>query len=110
MVVYTMGDRKYGVVDGKQRLTTIMILLSVVRDALDREKLTNQANGLHKLIERENIENHREFVLQTESSYPYFQDEILSREPGNLNADVRREEERIQSAHQRSEERRVGKE
>jgi len=100
MVVYTMGDRKYGVVDGKQRLTTIMILLSVVRDALDREKLTNQANGLHKLIERENIENHREFVLQTESSYPYFQDEILSREPGNLNADVRREEERIQSAHQ----------
>lgn len=100
MVVYTMGERKFGVVDGQQRLTTIMILLSVVRDALDRSDLHDQANGLHKLIERENIENHREFVLQTETSYPYFQSKILSRDQSSVNAKIRKEEERIQKGHQ----------
>lgn len=99
MVVYTLGDRKYGVVDGQQRLTTIMILLSVVRDALEKAGLKESSNGLHKLIERENIENQKEFVLQTESSYPYFQDRILSRDSDKLNVNIHKEEERIQEAH-----------
>lgn len=100
MVVYTISDRKYGVVDGQQRLTTIMILLSVVRDALKESGLIEQSNGLHKLIERENIENQKEFVLQTETSYPFFQDQILNGDPSELNIEVHKEEERIQKAHQ----------
>lgn len=99
MVVYTLGDRRFGVVDGQQRLTTIMILLSVLRDRLEDEGFQAQADGLHKLIERENIENDKEFVLQTQTSYPYFQDQILSRGNGELQPDLHDEEERIQAAH-----------
>jgi uncharacterized protein with ParB-like and HNH nuclease domain len=100
MVVYTLGERKFGVVDGQQRLTTIMILLSVVRDRLEERGFKDQADGLHKLIERENIENQKEFVLQTQTSYPYFQDRVLSRDESELQSELHQEEERIQKAHQ----------
>lgn len=100
MVMYTIGDRKFGIVDGQQRLTTIVILLSAVRNALAKSALEDQANGLHKLIERENIDNKREYVLQTEGSYPYFQDQVLSREPPELDAKIHNEEERIKRAYE----------
>jgi hypothetical protein len=100
MVVYTLSQRKFGVVDGQQRLTTIMILLSVIRDTLEEKGFKDQANGLHKLIERENIENQKEFVLQTQTSYPYFQDQVLTRDASELKLDLHKEEERIQKAHQ----------
>lgn len=100
MVVYTMGDRRFGVVDGQQRLTTIMILLSVIRDALNQAGFVDQSNGLHKLIERENIENQREFILQTETSYPYFQDHILSQDPPETDSKAHKEEDRIKQAHE----------
>ncbi|MFA1682265.1 DUF262 domain-containing protein [Achromobacter dolens] len=98
MVVYTFSG-KLGVVDGQQRLTTIMILMSCLRDALSENGFLDQANGLHKLIERENIENQKEFVLQTQTSYPYFQAHILSQDPGDVPAKMHREEDRIRDAH-----------
>lgn len=99
MVVYKMADRKYGVVDGQQRLTTITILLCVVRDVLTAEGLGDQAKGLHRLIERENINNESEFVLQTESSYPYFQEYIQKIEEPDLATEIHREERNLQAAH-----------
>lgn len=99
MVVYKMADRKYGVVDGQQRLTTITILLCVIRDVLEAEGHGDQAKGLHRLIERENINNEAEFVLQTESSYPYFQEYIQKSEDPDLEAEIHREERNLQSAH-----------
>jgi uncharacterized protein with ParB-like and HNH nuclease domain len=99
MVMYTIGDRRFGVVDGQQRLTTIVILLSALRNALEKAGLKNQASGLHKLIERENIDNKTEYVLQTESSYPYFQTHVLSREPAEIEAKIHDEEERIRRAY-----------
>ncbi|WP_447981957.1 DUF262 domain-containing protein [Achromobacter kerstersii] len=98
MVVYTFSG-KLGVVDGQQRLTTIMILMSCLRDALAINGFKDQAEGLHKLIERENIENQKEFVLQTQTSYPYFQAQVLSQEPSNVPAKSHREEDRIRDAH-----------
>ena len=98
MVVYTLSG-KLGVVDGQQRLTTIMILLSCLRDSLAEHGFKDQSEGLHKLIERENIENQKEFVLQTQTSYPYFQDKVLSQESTGISIKIHKEEERIKSAH-----------
>lgn len=99
MVVYKVADRKYGVVDGQQRLTTITILLCVIRDILSAEGHADQAKGLHRLVERENINNESEFVLQTESSYPYFQEYIQKAEEPDLKAEIHQEERSLQAAH-----------
>jgi hypothetical protein len=65
-----------GVVDGQQRLTTITLLLCALRNAFQAEGFPNLAKGIHGLIERTDISNQRFYVLQTETSYPYFQERI----------------------------------
>lgn len=52
MVVYKDGKQRYGVVDGQQRLTTITILLSVLREKLAEVEFTDLAQGVNGLIER----------------------------------------------------------
>jgi hypothetical protein len=51
------------------------------------------------LVERQNINNESEFVLQTESSYPYFQEYIQKAEEPDLRAEVHQEEQTLQAAH-----------
>ena len=97
MVVYQLLGR-LGVVDGQQRLTTIMILLASLRDTLEKNGFSDQASGLHKLIERENIENKLEFVLNTQTSYPFLQDNVLSAKSQSIPAKVGIEEESIKAA------------
>jgi uncharacterized protein with ParB-like and HNH nuclease domain len=65
-----------GVVDGQQRLTTITLLLCALRNAFQDEGFSNLANGVHGLIERTDISDKLYYVLQTETSYPYFQEHI----------------------------------
>jgi uncharacterized protein with ParB-like and HNH nuclease domain len=65
-----------GVVDGQQRLTTITLLLCALRNSFKKEGFDNLANGIHNLIERKDISNKLHYVLQTETSYPYFQEHI----------------------------------
>ncbi len=65
-----------GVVDGQQRVTTITLLLCALRNAFKAESLTHLAKGVHNLIERTDISNDKFYVLQTETSYPYFQEHI----------------------------------
>jgi hypothetical protein len=76
MVVFKVGNQRFGLVDGQQRLTTITILLCVLRNTLDQLGFTDFARGIHGLIERRNIDNQPEYILTTESSYPFFQDYI----------------------------------
>jgi len=98
MVVYKVGRSSAAVVDGQQRLTTITILLCAIREGfkvLDRPDL---ADGLQAYIEQRNRENETEYVLQTETSFPFLQEEVLKNGPADAPYDIGREEEAIARA------------
>jgi len=100
MVVYLSGRQLFGVVDGQQRLTTITILLCVIRDFFLENQNEELAKGLHQLIERFDRDNVGSFVLKTETSYPYFQDSIQSISAPALDILPGAEELRIEAAYQ----------
>ncbi|WAC93485.1 DUF262 domain-containing protein [Mycobacterium sp. Aquia_213] len=72
MVLFQSTHGLQGIVDGQQRLTTITLLLCILRDELERVGLTDEGAGLHNLIERRSVlDNKSHFVLQTDESSPY---------------------------------------
>lgn len=77
MVAYREGKQEFSVVDGQQRLTTITLLLCAIRDGFKKLGEQDLAEGLHQLIERKNRSNRNEYVLRTETSFPYLQERIL---------------------------------
>lgn len=93
-VVYKDGDC-LAIVDGQQRVTTCIILLSCIRDQLKLNGGKDLAEGLHELIERRDINNKKRFTLETESSYPYLQHKIMSNNPTNQSIEIGSEEELI---------------
>ena len=88
-----------GIVDGQQRITPITLLLCALRNALKKEGFSSLAKGLHGLIERADISDQLFYVLQTETSYPYFQEHIqkFGGKPG-APADAGPEEELLKQA------------
>lgn len=74
--VFYQDNDILGVVDGQQRLTTITLMLCALRDVMQEEQLRDLAKGVHFLIERPNIKNEKYYVLQPETSYPFFQEHI----------------------------------
>ena len=98
MVVFKDGSQRYGVVDGQQRLTTITVLLAVIRDRLKKLGFSDLAQGIQNLIERKNIDNKPEFIISTETSYPFFQEHILKFGKPEIECKKMREEENLRGA------------
>lgn len=73
IVVFPSTHGAYGVVDGQQRLTTLTLLLCVLRDAL---RSTGQADaaaeGLQNLVERPSVlDNATHYVIQVDEVSDY---------------------------------------
>lgn len=98
MVVYQSKKPYFGIVDGQQRLTTITLILSALRNAFLKIGENNLAKGIHKYIEKANIDNEDEFVLKAETSFPYLQSYIQSFDGLKLNCEVGSEELKLKKA------------
>ncbi len=96
MVVYEITDDTFGVVDGQQRLTTITMLLGVLREAFKKIGEESLAKGTQGMIERADLNDELNFVLQTESSYPYFHENIQKFDDSEVtDIPAKKEEEQI---------------
>lgn len=100
MVIYKKKKQEFGLVDGQQRLTTITILLCVLRDTFKELKCKDDALGIHQLIERKDRGNKDTFVLKTETSFPYFQARIQEYDTNStLHVNALQEEKNLKNTH-----------
>ena len=73
---------RFRVIDGQQRITTITIMLSVIRDIFDSKELYNLANGLHENYIFSKDKDYNEYViLDNKMPYPVLQAYVQSK-PG----------------------------
>lgn len=98
IVVFKLKDGTYGVVDGQQRLTTITMILCALRNIFRLEGFSNHAQGINNLIERPDIDYKLQYVLQTETSYPYLQEYIQKFDKPEITPKVGIEEYNLKTA------------
>lgn len=67
---------EFMIVDGQQRLTTIMMLLSALVDSFIEMKRDDLAKGLYAFIEGRDVSNKRFFKLENENPKPFLQNSI----------------------------------
>ncbi|HEY3569347.1 MAG TPA: DUF262 domain-containing HNH endonuclease family protein [Thermoanaerobaculia bacterium] len=101
-VVYRpfQGSDTLLIVDGQQRITTITLLLAVIRDQFAELGHRDLAEGVQGMIERRNVNNETQFILQSESPYPYLQEHIQKFGVAELEVDKGAEEEALAAAYE----------
>jgi uncharacterized protein with ParB-like and HNH nuclease domain len=67
---------EFKIVDGQQRLTTIMMLLSALVDSFRELKRDDLAKGLYAFIEGRDVSNKQFFKLENENPKPFLQNSI----------------------------------
>lgn len=98
MVVYQTRRPYFGIVDGQQRLTTITLLLSAIRNGFITLGEDNLAKGVHKYVEKANIDNEDEYIIKAETSFPYLQSHIQSYDGFKVRCEVGSEEKKLEVA------------
>lgn len=98
IVTYKGKPNTRNIVDGQQRLTTITMILCGIRNFFKQEKFEDLAKGVHKLIERPDISNNQQYVLQTETSYPFFHEHIQKFGIPDNGIEIGEEEKRLKAA------------
>lgn len=98
MVIFKKSSELFGIVDGQQRLTTITLILCALRNAYRSEGMTDYALGIQSLIERKGLDNKNQFILQTETSYPYPQEFIQKNGNPDIQVDYNTEEITLKNA------------
>ncbi len=100
MVVHPLSRSSdtVAVVDGQQRLTTLLMFLCAVRDAADAQGLETLAKGTHNLVERRDAEDQVRPVLRSETAHPFLEDLVLTRGAAQLGEAQGEEQESIRDA------------
>lgn len=98
-VSYNISSSSYGLVDGQQRLTTITIALCAIRDKFMELGHSALGKGVHRLIETRDLNDQAQFVLKTETSYPYLQAKIQSLDKEGSDIEAGEEEKAISVAY-----------
>ena len=70
-------------------------MLAAVRNALKKAGFLDLASGIHRLIERPDINNKPQYILQTETSYPFLQEFIQKDGPPQTTPDSGDEEDAL---------------
>jgi hypothetical protein len=100
IVVY--ADKKdrniISLVDGQQRITTITIMLCLIRNSFEELGEIGSANAIHALIERPDLDDKNTFVLEHDPPDKYLQYQIQSRNPTEKNTPTGLQQENMRDA------------
>ncbi|MCW5710550.1 DUF262 domain-containing protein [Shinella sp.] len=83
LVVFNDSKEKnlLSLVDGQQRITTITIMLAIIRNLLESIGETGPAKAIHDLIESRDLDDRSRFVLEHDPADRYLQQAIQMRKP-----------------------------
>ncbi|MGN7752863.1 DUF262 domain-containing protein [Sinorhizobium sp. 22678] len=100
LVVFSDQKEKnlLSLVDGQQRITTITIMLAIIRNYLEELGESGPASAIHDLIESRDLDNKSRFVLEHDPPDRFFQYVVQSRSPDQKTTPEGTQQENLDSA------------